>query len=162
MQPLPFVHKIFDRESVVQMADAWKGMGYEVVFTNGCFDLLHLGHIAYLAEARALGDKLIVGLNSGASVARLKGPRRPINDEPTRLSVMAALTCVDAVVLFEEDTPYELICRVKPDILVKGGDWTPGNIVGADIVLSMGGDVRSLPFIEGYSTTALEARIRNL
>lgn len=130
-----------------------------IVFTNGCFDLLHYGHLHYLSAARELGDRLIVGLNSAASVSRLKGPHRPINDEATRQHLLAALEVVDAVVVFEEDTPLELIRNIMPDILVKGGDWKPEQIVGSQLVLEAGGQVRSLPYIEGYSTTAIEAKI---
>ena len=138
----------------------WKSDGCKVVFTNGCFDLLHYGHIHYLAEARDLGDKLIVGLNSAASVRRLKGINRPINDEPTRQHLLAALAFVDAVVVFEDDTPYNLIKLIEPNILVKGGDWQPSQIVGSDIVLAKGGEVRSLPFINVYSTTTIERKIK--
>jgi rfaE bifunctional protein nucleotidyltransferase chain/domain len=137
----------------------WKSKGYKIVFTNGCFDLLHYGHIHYLAEARDLGDKLIVGLNSSDSVKRLKGANRPINDELTRQHLLAALQCIDAVVVFEEDTPYDLIKIVEPDVLVKGGDWQPQQIVGSDIVQSYGGEVKSLPYISGYSTTNIEQKI---
>jgi D-glycero-beta-D-manno-heptose 1-phosphate adenylyltransferase len=138
----------------------WKSDGCKVVFTNGCFDLLHYGHIHYLAEARDLGDKLIVGLNSAASVRRLKGLNRPINDELTRQHLLAALAFVDAVVVFEDDTPHDLIKLIEPDILVKGGDWQPSQIVGSDIVLAKGGEVKSLPFIDGYSTTNIERKIK--
>jgi D-glycero-beta-D-manno-heptose 1-phosphate adenylyltransferase len=139
----------------------WQKAGKNVVFTNGCFDLLHYGHLHYLADARDLGDKLVVGLNSASSVRRLKGEHRPINDELTRQHLLAALEMVDAVVVFETDTPLDLICRVKPDILVKGGDWKPDQIVGSDFVLNTGGKVLSLPFVDGYSTTNLEAKIRS-
>ena len=120
---------------------------------------MHYGHIHYLAEARALGDKLIIGLNSSASVKRLKGKHRPINDDLTRLHLLAALECVDAVVIFEEDTPLDLIKIIVPDIIVKGGDWQPEDIVGSDVVLKNGGEVKSLAFIKGYSTTSIEERI---
>ncbi len=139
----------------------WKKAGQRVVFTNGCFDLLHFGHITYLARARELGDRLVVGLNGEQSVRRLKGPGRPINDEPTRQLLLAALEFVDLVVAFEQDTPFELISLLKPNVLVKGGDYRPEDIVGADVVLAAGGEVKALPFIEGYSTTAIEARIRS-
>jgi rfaE bifunctional protein nucleotidyltransferase chain/domain len=137
----------------------WHTNGQRVVFTNGCFDILHYGHIQYLEEARNLGDRLVVGLNASASVSRLKGPRRPINDEKTRSFLMAALQMVDLVVIFEEDTPYDLIQTLQPDILVKGGDWKPEQIVGSDLVLARGGEVRSLHFAEGYSTTNIEQKI---
>lgn len=153
--------KILNREQAASKTAAWKSSGQRVVFTNGCFDLLHFGHLHYLAEARSLGDRLIIGLNSEDSVRRLKGPHRPINDENTRRFQLASLEFVDAVVVFEQDTPYELIALLQPDILVKGGDWKAEQIVGSDIVLSKGGSVKSLPFIEGYSTTLIEQKIKN-
>jgi D-glycero-beta-D-manno-heptose 1-phosphate adenylyltransferase len=153
--------KIKTFEEVKSYVNTCKSNDYKIVFTNGCFDLLHYGHIHYLAEARDLGDKLIVGLNSAASVRRLKGINRPINDEPTRQHLLAALAFVDAVVVFEDDTPYDLIKLIEPDILVKGGDWQPSQIVGSDIVLTKGGEVKSLPFIEGYSTTNIERKIKD-
>lgn len=152
--------KILSREEIERKADGWREQGLRIVFTNGCFDILHYGHIHYLAQARDLGDRLVVGLNSGDSVRRLKGPGRPINDEPTRQLLLAALAMVDAVVVFDEDTPYELIRQVGPDVLVKGGDWAPEQIAGSDLVLARGGEVRSLPYIEGYSTTRIEQKIK--
>lgn len=125
----------------------------KVVFTNGCFDILHRGHVHYLAEARALGDCLIVGLNSDASVKRLKGETRPVNAEKDRAFLLAALSVVDYVVLFEEDTPLELIRQVVPDVLVKGGDYAINDIVGADVVMRNGGEVKVLQFVDGYSST---------
>lgn len=125
----------------------------KVVFTNGCFDLLHVGHIRYLEEAKKNGDILVVGINSDASVKRLKGEDRPIQKEDERAEILAALRAVDHTVLFTEDTPLELIKKIKPDILVKGGDWAIDQIVGADVVLQNGGEVRSLLFVEGRSTT---------
>ncbi len=154
--------KIQDWETIQQSIYKWKNDGEKIVFTNGCFDILHFGHIHYLAEARSLGDRLIVGLNSAASVKRLKGAHRPINDEPTRLHLLAALECIDAVVVFEEDTPLGLIKIAMPDILVKGGDWKPEQIVGSDVVLANGGAVKSLAFVEGYSTTSIEEKIIQL
>jgi len=151
--------KIMDREGIRLLAKQWSAEGKKLVFTNGCFDLLHFGHLHYLSEARDLGDKLIVGINSEASVKRLKGPTRPINDESTRFHLLAALIFVDAVVPFEEDTPFELIQAVSPQVLVKGGDWQPEQIVGSDLVLAAGGKVLSLPFVEGYSTTNIEQTI---
>jgi len=151
--------KIQDWPTIQQTVAKWKNNNEKIVFTNGCFDILHFGHIHYLAEARALGDRLIVGLNSAASVKRLKGAHRPINDEPTRLHLLAALQCIDAVVVFEEDTPLELIKIAMPDILVKGGDWKPEQIIGSDVVLANGGQVKSLAFVEGYSTTNIEEKI---
>lgn len=133
-----------------------------VVFTNGCFDILHPGHVDYLARARALGSRLVVGLNSDASVTRLKGPGRPVNDQTSRALVLAALECVDHVVVFDEDTPLELIRKVRPDVLVKGGDWSVDKIVGRDLVEARGGRVLSLPLLPGHSTTAIIERILTL
>lgn len=127
----------------------------KVVFTNGCFDILHRGHATYLAQARQMGDLLVVGLNSDASVRRLKGPERPVNDEQSRALLLAALEMVDYVVLFEEDTPYNLILKVKPDLLVKGGDYDIDNIVGADFVRQRGGEVRTIPFVQGFSSSSI-------
>ncbi len=152
--------KIHTRASIQMQVHTWRTAGKTITFTNGCFDLLHYGHIHYLAAAADLADCLIVGLNSDASVGRLKGAHRPIKDEKNRAHILAALAFVDAVILFEEDTPYNLIELVQPDFLVKGGDWQPEQIVGSDIVLARGGAVRSLPFVEGYSTTNLEQKIK--
>ena len=121
---------------------------------------MHYGHIHYLTTAKSLGDILIIGVNSANSVKRLKGKHRPINDDLTRFHLLASLVFVDAIIEFEEDTPYELIKRIQPDVLVKGGDWQPNQIVGADLVLAKGGLVKSLPYIEGYSTTNIEAKIK--
>lgn len=132
---------------------------WKVVFTNGCFDLVHQGHIDYLSKARDLGDVLVVGLNTDASVRRLKGPRRPINDEYSRALLLASMLFVDYVVLFGEDTPYELIKTLQPDILVKGSDYRPEDIVGYDIVMAKGGKVETLDFLPGFSTTAIEQKI---
>jgi D-glycero-beta-D-manno-heptose 1-phosphate adenylyltransferase len=131
----------------------------KIVFTNGCFDILHAGHVQYLNEAKALGDILVVGLNSDSSVKRLKGNTRPINSEEDRAIVLAALESVDYVVIFEEDTPYNLIYHIKPDILVKGGDWSPQTIVGADVVIKNGGEVKSLSFKKGISSTQIIDKI---
>lgn len=125
----------------------------KVVFTNGCFDILHRGHATYLARARELGDCLVVGLNSDASVKRLKGKNRPVNGEKDRAFLLASLQCVDYVIVFEEDTPARLIESVKPDVLVKGGDYTLDKIVGADFVMKNGGNVLTIPFVDGFSTT---------
>lgn len=153
--------KIHTWDNIGQTINRWHFQSNKVVFTNGCFDLLHYGHIHYLAEAKALGDRLVIGLNSQASVRRLKGAHRPINDEQTRLFLLASLQYIDAVITFDQDTPYELIQLIQPDILVKGGDWAVEQIVGADIVLNKGGTVKSLPFIDGYSTTNIETKIRS-
>ncbi len=132
----------------------------KVVFTNGCFDILHAGHVLYLDEAKSLGDILVVGLNSDASVKRLKGPTRPINNQYDRALVLSALKSVDYVLIFDEDTPYRLIQEIVPNVLVKGGDWKPEDIVGADIVLEHGGIVKSLSFMVGQSTTAILQKLR--
>ena len=152
--------KIHSFQSAAQQCREWQSKGEKIVFTNGCFDLLHYGHIHYLNQARMLGNRLVVGLNSDTSVRRLKGVHRPIKDEQSRIFTMAALACVDSVVVFEEDTPYDLIKTVQPDILVKGGDWAVEDIVGADLVLAKGGLVKSLTFVKGFSTTSLEEKIK--
>ena len=132
-----------------------------IVFTNGCFDILHLGHLDYLFKAAKLGDKLIVGLNSDASISSIKGDNRPILDEKSRGSIIASLLCVDAVILFEEETPQKLIEFIQPNILVKGADYQINNIVGSDFVLSKGGKVQTIPFLEGYSSTAIINKVKN-
>lgn len=148
-------------EELARLLAPLREAGKRIVFTNGCFDILHRGHVEYLQEAAALGDRLVIGLNSDASVRRQgKGPGRPLNDEQSRAKVLAALRGVDAVVIFEEDTPMELIRALEPDVLVKGGDWPEDRIVGADLVKARGGEARSLKLVEGYSTTALVERIR--
>ena len=131
----------------------WRTQGLKVVFTNGCFDILHRGHVEYLSKAADMGDVLVVGLNTDASVRRLKGEGRPINNQEARALVLASLSFVDAVVLFDEDTPLELIKAVHPDVLVKGADYKPEEIVGADFVTSYGGTVTTIPLVEGYSST---------
>ncbi len=136
-------------------ANALKLHLQKIVFTNGCFDVLHFGHVHYLQQAKRLGDLLVVGLNSDESVRRLKGPSRPVNGEMERAYVLGALSCVDYVVVFEEDTPENLIQVVKPDVLVKGGDYQIGDIVGADFVMANGGVVTTVPFVEGYSSTQI-------
>ena len=133
----------------------------KIVFTNGCFDVLHYGHVRYLLEARKLGDLLVVGLNNDDSVRRLKGSTRPVNGENERAFVLTALSCVDYVSLFEEDTPEELIKIVRPDVLVKGGDYTIDNIVGADFVQRNGGVVTTSPFVEGFSSTRIIAQLKS-
>ena len=140
------------------LADFQKS-GKKIVFTNGCFDLLHPGHVSYLATARGLGDLLVVGVNSDASVRRLKGKKRPIMLEEARAQLLAALACVDYVTIFAEDDPYQLISLLQPDILVKGGDWKEENIAGADIVKANGGSVISLKYYEGKSTSDIIARL---
>lgn len=145
---------VADIEKKIISAAQWsKPEGRKVVFTNGCFDILHRGHATYLSQARELGDLLVVGLNTDASVQRLKGPSRPVNNQYDRAFLLASLACVDFVILFDEDTPERLIHTVQPDILVKGGDYTIDTIVGADFVLQNGGAVTTIPFVDGYSTT---------
>jgi D-glycero-beta-D-manno-heptose 1-phosphate adenylyltransferase len=139
----------------------WRFRDYRIVFTNGCFDLIHLGHIDYLAKAADLGDILVIGLNSDASTRRLKGPTRPINDEHARALVLAAMSFVTSVVLFDEDTPYNLIRTIQPDILVKGADYKPEDIVGYDIVTAKGGKVVTIDYLSGYSTSLIEKRIKD-
>ena len=154
--------RIFDRVALVRMVNIWRLKSDRIVFTNGVFDILHRGHVEYLEEAAALGDRLIVGLNSDSSVQRLgKGPDRPLNDQDSRALVLTSLRCVDVVVIFEEDTPLDVIRAVTPDVLVKGGDWKPEQIVGADVVKAAGGEVRSLKLVDGFSTTELVRRIRH-
>jgi len=146
-------------EALPQIA-RWKAQGARIVFTNGCFDILHAGHVRYLQKARELGDRLIVGLNDDASVRRLKGKMRPIQPLEDRAAVLAALAFVDLVVPFSEDTPIKLIEAIAPDVLVKGGDYRPEEIVGADFVRARGGSVVVVPFLEGRSTSAIVERIR--
>ncbi len=136
-----------------------KNRAKKIVFTNGCFDILHPGHVAYLNEAKAQGDLLVVGINSDASVRRLKGPDRPVNNEQDRKFMMENLKAVDLVEIFDEETPFELISALRPNVLVKGGDWKIEQIIGHDIVTSYGGEVKSLLFKDGYSTSNL---IKNL
>lgn len=153
--------KILSRDQVIALAEEWHAQGQCIVFTNGCFDLLHLGHIDYLEKARRLGDHLIVGLNSDRSVKQLKGPSRPILNEYVRARLLAALQFVDIVVMFDESTPIQLVQAVRPNVLVKGGDYAPANIVGAPFVVQNGGNVQTIPLIQGYSTTILIDNIRN-
>ena len=138
----------------------WRAAGEKIVFTNGVFDLLHRGHVEYLEESRALGDRLVVGVNSDASVRRIKGPERPLVPAEERAELLHALACVDLAVIFDEETPERLIREVEPDVLVKGGDWTPDRIVGREFVEARGGRVLNVPLREGLSTTALIERIR--
>lgn len=150
-----------DRAAAAERCARLRRAGLVVVFTNGCFDIIHAGHVTYLSKARALGDCLVVGLNSDVSVKKLdKGPDRPVNNERARATVLSALACVDHVMLFDEDTPINLIRRIRPDVLVKGGDWALDAIVGADVVTSSGGKVLTIPFEEGFSTTSIIERIR--
>ena len=148
-----------DWGSLVDHLQALKSQHKKIVFTNGCFDLLHIGHVRYLQQAQSLGDFLVVGVNSDASVKRLKGESRPLQVEEDRAQILAALGCVGATVLFEQDTPLELIQKISPNVLVKGGDWSKDQIVGADWVLDHGGEVQSLQFVDGRSTTKIINKI---
>ena len=152
--------KILTREQLLAVVAGWRAAGRQVVFTNGCFDLLHLGHVDYLEQARHLGDALVVGLNTDASVSCLK-PGRPIQDEEARARILAALAFVDAVVLFGEPTPLALIELVQPDVLVKGDDYAPDSIVGYDVVMARGGQVCTVPLVAGYSTSRIVAKIKS-
>lgn len=154
-------NKIIDKDALSKLVANYQLKNQKIVFTNGCFDLLHQGHVTYLAQAASLGNRLIVGINSDNSVQKLKGIHRPIQDEKSRTLIMASLHVISAVIVFDEDTPLELIKIIKPDFLVKGGDWEPAKIVGSDIVQSYGGQVISIPFINGYSTTAIETKIKS-
>lgn len=153
--------KVRSLDQLLPMVNIWKFQGNKIVFTNGCFDLLHLGHIDYLAKAASMGNKLIIGVNTDQSVSELKGAARPITDQHSRTLILASLFFVDAVVLFGEATPLNLITAIKPDILVKGADYTIDKIVGADVVMQNGGEVKTITYIDGYSTTAIERKIRD-
>lgn len=145
--------KIFPIESFHYQLEVWRFLNEKIVFTNGCFDIIHLGHVEYLAKASDLGSILVVGMNTDASVKRLKGESRPIYEQDARAMTMAAFRFVDAVVLFDEDTPYELIKLVQPDVLVKGSDYGESDIVGTDIVKASGGEVVTIDLVPGYSTS---------
>ncbi|HRO42500.1 MAG TPA: D-glycero-beta-D-manno-heptose 1-phosphate adenylyltransferase [Flavipsychrobacter sp.] len=155
-------NKITSSDVLAYRVNGFKSLGRKIVFTNGVFDILHHGHLDYLAKAASLGNYLVVGLNSDASVKRLKGDERPLNHEQDRAFQLASLMFVDAVCIFEEDTPKNLIELVKPDVLAKGGDYTIETIVGADFVQALGGQVEVIPFVNGYSTTSLIERIKKL
>jgi D-glycero-beta-D-manno-heptose 1-phosphate adenylyltransferase len=154
--------KISSREQIIKQCAVWRFKEKKIVFTNGCFDILHLGHIEYLAKALDCGDVLIVGMNSDASVKKIKGPDRPVNDEHARAILLAALSFVHAVVLFDEETPYELIKTIHPDVLVKGKDYAIEQIVGHDIVLATGGEIKTIELTQGYSTTSLIEKIKGI
>jgi D-glycero-beta-D-manno-heptose 1-phosphate adenylyltransferase len=154
------LNKISDLPKLKSLVLTWQSEGKKVVFTNGVFDLLHIGHITYMAKASDLGDKLIIGLNSDSSVKRIKGEDRPVNDQNSRAALLAALFFVDAIVLFEEDTPIHVITTLMPDILVKGADYAIENIVGAKEVIANGGEVKTISFVEGYSSTSIIEKIR--
>jgi len=155
------LNKILDLNAAKNKVITWQAESQKVVFTNGVFDLLHIGHITYLAKAADLGDKLIIGLNSDSSVKRIKGDDRPVNDQSSRAALLAALFFVDAVTIFDENTPQNLIATLLPDILVKGADYAVENIVGAKEVLANGGEVKTITFVEGYSSTSIINKIRS-
>jgi len=142
--------------------DGLKTIGKKTVFTNGCFDILHVGHSRYLYEARWMGDYLIVAVNSDRSVKAIKGPERPVNNQSDRAEMLAALGCIDCVIVFDEETPFDVIKLLVPDILVKGGDWKVEDIVGSDVVAAAGGIVKSIPFVDGFSTTGIINKIENI
>lgn len=152
--------KIVSREKAQQQVAAWQAEGCKIVFSNGCFDLVHRGHVEYLALSADKGQKMVLGLNTDASVQRLKGPERPLVDEKSRAILLAALSFIDLIVLFDEDTPYDLIKALQPDILVKGSDYQPESIVGYDIVTARGGRVETVDLVEGFSTTNLVKKIK--
>jgi rfaE bifunctional protein nucleotidyltransferase chain/domain len=154
-------NKVLDRDKLKNQLAVWRFQDKKIVFTNGCFDLLHLGHIDYLSKAKDHGNVLVVGVNTDASVQRLKGENRPVKDEVSRSMIMASLQFVNAVVLFDEDTPYELIKLVQPDVLVKGSDYEPEDIVGYDVVKARGGEIVTIDFLEGYSTTGIIEKIKS-
>ena len=152
-------NKLKSRAAIKAIAGRLKSQGNRIVFTNGCFDILHAGHVEYLSKAKEMGDVLIIGLNSDGSVKRLKGEARPINSQKDRARVLSALAFVDYVTIFNEDTPECLIEAIGPDILVKGGDWKEADIAGSLFVKSRGGKVRTVPFVKGYSTTAIVKKV---
>jgi rfaE bifunctional protein nucleotidyltransferase chain/domain len=153
-------NKIVVKESALQTINLQKSNGKKIVFTNGCFDIIHPGHVDYLSQARDLGDVLVLGLNTDNSVKRLnKAPNRPINNEQSRAMVLAAMACIDLIIFFDEETPYDLIKFLQPTILVKGNDYEVEKIVGYDVVIANGGKVITIPFLEGFSTTKLIEKI---
>lgn len=155
-------NKIISSEHLEAKIAYWRFKDYKIVFTNGCFDLLHLGHIDYLSKSADLGDILVIGLNSDQSVQKIKGPGKPIQNSESRAIILASLQFVGAVVLFDADTPYELIREIQPDVLVKGSDYKPEDIIGADIVLAKGGEIKTIEFLEGYSTTNIQNKIKGI
>ncbi|MBN2167327.1 MAG: D-glycero-beta-D-manno-heptose 1-phosphate adenylyltransferase [Marinilabiliaceae bacterium] len=151
--------KIVNAEAAAELVIQWQSVKQKVVFTNGCFDIVHRGHVEYLSKAADLGSKMIIGLNTDISVSRLKGPTRPLVDEKSRAILLAALQFIDLVVFFDEDTPYELIKKLQPDVLVKGSDYKAEDIVGYDVVTGRGGTVETIDFVDGFSTTSLIIKI---
>ena len=156
---IPSLSKVKTVSALSAKLNSLKSRGSKVVFTNGCFDILHVGHVDYLEKAKRQGNILVVGLNSDSSVKKIKGSARPINRQRDRARVLAALSCVDYITIFSEDTPERLIKKLKPDIIVKGGDWKKKDIVGGSFVESLGGKVVTIPFVPGYSTTSLIKKI---
>jgi len=156
------LRKLYSLEDLVTLAEAWRREGKTVAITNGCYDLLHAGHVRLLEDSAMTADRLIVAINSDESVKRLKGPSRPLMPEPERVTVLSALECIDAVVVFEEDTPLNVITAIRPDALIKGGDYTKETVVGADVVESYGGSIVLVPLVPGLSTTNLAAAISKL
>lgn len=152
--------KIQSQDSLAVLLNQWEEQNKKIVFTNGCFDILHRGHIDYLSKAADLGDVLFIGVNTDASVSKLKGESRPLQDEYSRLMILGALEFVDALILFDEETPLELIRKVQPHILVKGADYKPEDIIGYDIVKARGGEIKTIEFLPGYSTSAIEQKIK--
>lgn len=152
---------IKEKEEAENTLNQWRFKGEKIVFTNGCFDIIHRGHAEYLARAAALGTKLVIGLNTDDSVRKLKGPTRPVNDEYARALVLSSFLFVDKVILFKEDTPLELIRYIQPDILVKGSDYKPEDIVGYDIVKAKDGEIVTIDFINGFSTTSILSRLKD-
>jgi len=164
MKQLEYINNkiIKDWSSIKPTLSLWNFQNEKIVFTNGCFDIIHQGHLDYLSKAKDLGTKLVVGLNTDNSVKRLKGAERPINNEYSRALLLAAFEFTDMIILFEEDTPYELIKSVQPDILVKGNDYKPEDIVGYDILKAKGGEIKTLDFIDGFSSTSIIEKIKLL
>lgn len=152
------VSKIFSLNDLLKRIDFWRLLGDKIVFTNGCFDILHMGHIHLLTSCSEFGNRLIVGLNSDSSVRRLKGKTRPVNDQISRATILASIQFTDAVIVFEEDTPELLIYSIKPDVLVKGGDWKRNEIVGSDFVESYGGEIKTVSYLKGFSTSEIIAK----
>jgi rfaE bifunctional protein nucleotidyltransferase chain/domain len=150
--------KILSAEDLLKRIEFWRTLGDRIVFTNGCFDILHRGHIHLLLSCNTYGDRVVVGLNSDSSVRKLKGDERPINDQNSRAAILAAIEFVDAIVFFNEDTPEKLIHSIKPDVLVKGGDWKKEDIVGSRFVEEYGGSVETIPYLKGFSTSHIIAR----
>jgi len=163
MKPLDIIKNkiVFEKEQAFNTLQTWRFKEHKIVFTNGCFDIVHRGHLEYLATAASLGEKLVIGLNTDASVQVLKGPNRPINDEYSRALLLASLGFVDLIIYFGEPTPYDLINFIQPDILVKGSDYNAEDIVGYDIVKAKGGEIKTIDFIEGFSSTSIINKIIN-